>query len=581
MKHVNVSDSNDFKEYYPLDHFYADPEVSQDLCRKIFSKLFSEQFDPYSLKGLFYTSINRYFLADIKILEHPLILQNLINFCKSEGYDSVNFKINKKNIELYNFCNGVLVKHQIKTTLQIHDSNSYWVNSLTTENASVRIKNGLKRFYTVFLQYFLLLANYLTSGKKYTFSNVLVWHSFANNREKIDYKFLDNMSDKGVTVIHPNPYIFKSSSNWNKSIYFLGKYSIAPLRFLRSAIQFISFRKKLNAILSEFQDLLPYYPVKWNSSNITKTYFFLFYNLLENDLVEKLASDLQIKVVNVFRGGSAAGLIYSGISKQKYNNPNVTSILVPHGTEFNVIDHFSYFFLDYNILPSVLIKNNWEEQLSTLYANYASFNHCKLIAGGRIDYELLNTNITKHQPEQGKIYVGIVLTYNSETYQDTYISDVKRLFEGAFGKGNCTFLIKPRPNRVFKPGSYMDDNVIVYEKDIYSFLNSIDVIVGTVSTFGILTMVVTDGIYCDIPGFYYIPNSQFDKNKLGYSYHQSMESYTFNNPDTLNDFLTECKDSKTLLSALSDRNSGTKDFLTFDRNANEFLSKLIIDKLNN
>lgn len=177
------------------------------------------------------------------------------------------------------------------------------------------------------------------------------------------------------------------------------------------------------------------------------------------------------------------------------------------------------------------------------------------------------------------LHIGIVLTYNSETYEEKYICDIKNSFEKVFTKERCVFIIKPRPNRVFKPGIYMDDNVVIFEKDIYSFLNSIDVIIGTVSTYGILTMVVTDGIYCNIPGLYYIPNSKFSSVNLGYSYHESMNSYTFNSEISLDEYLNNTT-IHSFLTGIWERNKDTKEYLTFDHNSNTFLKDFIIKQLN-
>lgn len=580
MASINISDSNDFKDCYPLDHFYADPGTAQKKTLEVFVKLFDAKLNYYSLKGLFYTTINRYFLADIKIFEHPLILGNIITHCKDNQVTEINFKIHPLNKEVYHFYSKVLNSNNITTSCSYHTLAGYWSNSLTTEPFKAILKDRFKRFFTVIGQFFTLLLNSLLPQKNlFPNKKVVFWHSFANNREKIDYRFIEDLEQSGITAIHPNPYLLKSKSNWNKSIYRLGKYSINPFRFLGVMSEFIFFRKNFNKILEDFPDELPYFPKKWNSSTITKTFFFLNYNLLENGLVEQLAKDKELTVVNLFRGGAAAGLIYAGICKQKHQSSTTTNMLVTHGTEFNVIDHFSYFYLDYNVLPSKLITENWENQLNTLYPQYLKYNHCKQIAGGRIDYQLLNTNVTPHVAEPGKIYVGVVLTYNSETYQDSYISDIITAFESRYTKQRCEFIIKPRPNRVFKPGNYMADNVKINQGDIYSFLNAIDIITGTVSTYGILTMVVTDGIYCDIPGFYYVPNQKFNSQNLGYSYHRSMEPYTFNKT-SLNSFLAEFNTTTDLTAGLWKRNEATKDYLVFDKNANEFLNELIVKSLN-
>jgi hypothetical protein len=578
MKKIKISDSNFSSDYYSLDYFYANPLEGQELCRKLFTKVFDENYEPYTLKGLFFTSINRYFLADIKLLEHPFIIKNIIDFCAKNDINKIEFSLHKLNVEVYNFYSDSLKLHHIETELQLHNEIVFWKNSLTKESIALQIQNAINKCLLIIVQTFLLLFNSVFLKKTKFPNKIVFWHSFANNREKIDYPFLDNLS-KNVTVIHPNPYLFKSKSNWNKSIYLLGKLSINPMLFFTTLLKLTSFRENFNLLLNEFSEEIPFLPKKWNSSSITKTFFFFVYNLLENGLLENIARQSNLKSVNVFRGGSAAGLIYSGCCKIKYSNNNMINLLVPHGTEFNIIDHFSYFFLDYNLLPSESIKENWEAQLKDNYQYLQKHNNFELIASGRIDYQLLKIRDNTLKENKKQLTIGIVLTYNSESYQDTYIKDVIDCFENAFGKDMCTFIIKPRPNIVFQSNNYISKNVMVTEGDIYEFMDQIDIVIGTVSTYGILTMVVTDGIYCNLPGLYYLPNPKFNKNNLGYSYHNSMEDYTFNDKKSLSNFINSYNNSSDFISQLWSRNLKTKSYLTFDKDANLFLEEFIISKI--
>jgi hypothetical protein len=257
----------------------------------------------------------------------------------------------------------------------------------------------------------------------------------------------------------------------------------------------------------------------------------------------------------------------------------MTNILVPHGTEYNVLDHFSFFYLDYNLLPSNAIKDNWEYQLKIMYNDYIKYDRCTYLASGRIDYNLLDSKVHNKKYVEGKIVIGIVLTYNSETYQNTYIEDVIEVFEKKFGSSSCLFVIKPRPNRPFVPGGYMKENVGINVGDIYEFLNNIDIVIGTVSTYGILTMVVTDAIYRNIPGFYYIPNDKFSSENLGYSYHDSMSEFTFNDKKTLERYVSSNTKISEFIQNLWQKNLETQPYLTFDKNANIFLEEFILEKI--
>ena len=158
MKNLSISD-NIFQTYKSFDFFYAEPELGQELCRTIFTKVFEKQLDYFSFSGLFYTSINRYFLADMKVLEHPLILENIILYCSKNNCKEVNFRIHANNKELYLFYSLGLNRNGIASTLELHSEERYWENSLTTERLLVRVLNNLKLILTVLTQFLLLTLN--------------------------------------------------------------------------------------------------------------------------------------------------------------------------------------------------------------------------------------------------------------------------------------------------------------------------------------------------------------------------------------------------------------------------------------
>jgi hypothetical protein len=581
MEVLHISDSNQFRECKSFDFFYPSPQLAQEVSKLTFIRVFGKKIDAFSFTGLFYTIINRNFLNDMKVVEHPLILKNLLAYCKTIECNEIHFKLHKSNIEMYCFYSDALIRNGILSTLEIHTDPNFWVNSLTEEKKTLQIKNQLKLVFGVVAQFLFLLANALIPRKKVAAKKILFWHSFANNKEKIDYKFLEDIEKQNdFKVIHPNPYLFRSKSNWNKSIYFIKGYSMGPWKFICAAKGLFDFRNKLNKELAEFSDVLTYIPKKWNSTTTTKAFMFMLYNLLETGLIENIAKNKNLKSINIFRGGSAAGLIYSGMAKKQFKAKSMTNVLVPHGTELNILDHFSYFFLDYTILPSDLIVKNWEIQLEEKMKKFQSFNSCQLLAGGRIDYELLNTSVKKPNLEKEIIHIGIVLTYSSETVQDHYIATIKKTFEEKFGKEKCVFIIKPRPNTDFNPKSYRDTNVIIYTRDIFYFLSSIDIVIGTVSSYGVLSMVVTDGIYCGIPSMYFLNNPKFNPNNLGYSYHYSMETFTQGSASNLRKFIENYDNPALFLADLATKNSETKTFLTFQKNANLFLKEFIINHLN-
>lgn len=578
MKKLTVTDCAEVEEGIALDEFYPDPELCQQKSRQIFARLFTKDLNFYSPEGLFYTTINRYFLTEIKILEHPLLVENIRAYCHKHGVGDVHFILHASNKPLFDFYSRVLNQSNIRTAFNQHQNSSFWTNSLTAEPWREALTNRFKVAFTILAQFGMLLLNFLNPFKAGHYaSKVLLWHSFANNRQKVDYKFLDKLAeDPELTVVHPNPYTYRRKSAWDVPIYFMGRYSIDPFRYLKVAVHFFAFRPRFNQIIDGFQEFVPHNPRVWNTKTMTRTTYFLLYNLLSGGLIENFTRAKRHKVINVFRGGSAAGLIYSGMCKKRYANDQVTNILATHGTEFNPIDHFSYFYLDYNVLPSELIRRNWEKSLKRDYQPLLRYNQCQLVTGGRVDYKLLQEDVHRKPFQPNAFYVGIVLTYNSQAFQETYISSVIRSFEQTFPDTECHFVIKPRPNRPYVPNAFVRNkpNVHVCREDIFGFLNGIDLVVGTVSTYGVLTMVVTDAMLRDIPGIYYLMNERFDGPNLGYSYHESMAPYTFKSVDDLTAFVNTFRSPAEALQEIKRRNAHTKEYLEYERDPEVYLEEL-------
>jgi hypothetical protein len=580
MGKLVITDSNQFSEHLLFDYFYPSPGLCQDLNREIFATILDKDTSFYTLKGLFETTINRYFLTDIKLMEHPLLVKNIGEHCKKNGVTEVNLLIHNNNDKLGEFYSKSLKVHGLSVTVNYHSKPVYWKNSLSRSEDI--FKKKFKLVATVIAQYFILLINFLTKRVNWKGKRVILWNSFANNREKIDYTFLDKLNEQDSSlVIHPNPYLLKSKDNWNKSIYWLGQYSISPGKFLSFAISLISFRKKFNEILSAYEPFLGPIPEAWNADVLLKTIYFFEYNLLMGNLIENVSKDSELKVSSVFRGGAAAGLIYAGVCKRKYRARHIHHILVPHGTEINPIDHFSYFYLDYNILPSNKIKQNWDAILNDKYNHLLKFNYCENVNGGRIDYSFLQEQLagkSKVNKDDNKLRIGIVLTYNSESYQQYFINSIVESFTKSLPQTQIEFVVKPRPNLPYTPEEKLakNPNLIIDKQDIYSFLNNIDMVIGTVSVYGVLTMVVTDGILCDIPGIYYYPNKNIPEADLGYSYHSSMHSYSFAQENELLAFLSSYNNKQDLLHGVKNLNHATEEYLVFEGNPYDYLETLMI-----
>ncbi|SEO26811.1 hypothetical protein SAMN05192574_106343 [Mucilaginibacter gossypiicola] len=580
MGKLVITDSNQFPEHFLFDYFYPSPGLCQDLNRNIFATIFEKDISFYSLEGLFDTTINRYFLTDIKLMEHPLLVKNIAAHCKQNNISELSLLIHNNNNKLGEFYSEALKAHGIQVTVDFHSKTVYWKNSLSRSEKVFNKK--LKLAATVIAQYFILLINFMVKRVQWKGKKVILWNSFANNREKIDYAFLDKLYNEGnALVIHPNPYLLKSKTNWNKSIYWLGQYSISPGKFLAFAFSLLSFRKSFNKILAKYEPFLGSIPEAWNADVLLKTIYFFEYNLLMGSLIENLSKDPELNVSSVFRGGAAAGLIYAGVCKRKYRANHINHILVPHGTEINPIDHFSYFYLDYNILPSNKIKKNWDAILHGQYSQFMKYNYCENVNGGRIDYSFLQEQLAgnKNAGKNGsKLRIGIVLTYNSDSYQQYFINSIVESFTKSLPDTEIEFVVKPRPNLPYTPEEKLakNPNLKIDKQDIYSFLNNIDMVIGTVSVYGVLTMVVTDGILCDIPGIYYYPNKNIPQADLGYSYHSSMNGYSFAQEPELLNFLKNYSNKQDLLKGVIALNDATKEYLVFDGNPYDYLEALML-----
>jgi hypothetical protein len=79
---------------------------------------------------------------------------------------------------------------------------------------------------------------------------------------------------------------------------------------------------------------------------------------------------------------------------------------------------------------------------------------------------------------------------------------------------------------------------------------------------------------------YFLNNAKFNPNNLGYSYHYSMGSFTHGGESNLKKFLENYDNPALFLADLQAKNSETKAFLTFKKNANVFLKEFIINQLN-
>jgi hypothetical protein len=575
-----LSDCNSYEGFKSIELFYPSPEICQDLNKKIFESIFIKESNTNSFEDLFDTVINRFFVTDIKLLEHPLILQNILSHCKENLIFKIVLAINPANKNLANYYSEQFVSHGLLVETRYHNLNYWWKNSLSKSKGS--IKYFVKMNLAPFFQLFFLLLNSVKPNSKFKSNKFIFWLSFANNREKVDYRLLDELSDNGLlNVIHPNPFLFSSKQTWNKSIYFLGKYSCSPFDFFRIYFSLFFFKSKLNSYLKDFENFSGPYPVAWNREVLLKTKLFMIYNFLVNKLVEKTSKDKTIKVLNVFRGGSAAGLIYSGITKRKYLANHVTNILVPHGTEINPIDHYSYFYMDYNILPTQKIVDNWDAQLTCNSQHILQFSTCKNVAGGRIDYDYLLDNVKLRVLDivftKKVLTVGIILTYNSDAYQELFINQVAKLFSKCFSI-ECSFLIKPRPNLKFEEDNFTGvvGKISVFKGDMFQFLNSVDIVIGTVSVYGVLTMAVTDSILCNIPALYFLPEKNITSKDLGYSYHDSMSNFTYYTETKMYDYLISFNnDIGRMLLDLNSLNSVTREMISYPESGNEFIKSLI------
>jgi hypothetical protein len=402
----------------------------------------------------------------------------------------------------------------------------FWKNGLTLQSFESKLRWSVM---SIFSFCYVVLMIILSKPFK-TKSLPVEWMSFANNRENIDYQVIEELNRRKVYTKHLS--LFPANRKVESLIFRYKKYSIKAWVefFLGIHIRLGYHQKRVYGLINEECDLI--LPLNYSLSIREKMLYIqqFLYSEYENNMDGLV----------LFRGGNAAGIWKECLMSKRM------TFLLPHGTEFSPIDHVIYRHIDLNLLPSQGIVENW------LSIDEKIRSKC-IRALGRPYYEVLKRNVSRKQEQA---IVGIVLTYSSDIRTKNFILDIVE----SFSFQGLKFLVKERPNYSNDLSFLSDlDVVSVHEGDIYSFLSEATFVVAGISDYGVLGMTVTDAISVGIPGFYFTQSQ--NPKECGYSYHKSMEKYTYTEKIEMKLFIESFRDFQHLVTTVTSINADTKSLL--------------------
>ena len=450
------------------------------------------------------------------------MLEALVSELKQ--YENIHFSLHRKNKYLGQYISVHLPQSRVEYSKRNYN---YWKNGF-----SINIHSSFTASIMFFILTYLWLMLSVVVGFFWPKKKIdIEWMNFANNKKTVDLPLIDRLSNKGIKVGVP---AFFPTYRKNKFYFFsTRRFNFSDLTIFIYELSFYSFRSFKEVLASVNSELSTNYPLEFPIS--LRSRFLLVHQYLYSNYTNKL------EAICLFRGGNASGIWHESLFTQR------KTILMTHGTEFNIIDHEIYKYLDLNILPSEVIVRNWLEEDKGLDPE-------KLTGLGRPYYEALRNRVKQRSLKEGPI--GIVLTYSSDARTQSFISDINFLAK----KFNKSILIKPRPN-FSNDLSYLEDinNAEVWEGDIYSFLTEVSLVVAGVSDYGVLGMTVTDAISLGIPSLYYTQG--VDPEECGYSYSSVMSGFVYEELNQLMLLWDSHSQYSNLLEAVKDANLPAREQL--------------------
>lgn len=516
-----------------IENFIPSPKILQSKHRYLSSRIESGVKRASSpSERIAWLSLTRFGLQNNKIVALEALVSELKQF------DSIHFTLHKKNKYLGQYISKRLPHSRVEYSSRNY---KYWKNGL-----SIDIHSSITASIMFFILTYLWLILSVVLGFFWPKKKIdIEWMNFANNKSTVDLPLIDQLSNQGTKVGVP---AFLPTFRKNNFYFFSSRrFNFSDLTIIMYELSFNSFKFFEKVLANVNSELSTNYPLEFPVS--LRSQFLLLHQYLYSNYTNN------VEAICLFRGGNASGIWHEALFSER------KTILMTHGTEFNIIDHDIYKYLDLNILPSEIIVRNWLEEDKGLDAN-------RLTGLGRPYYEALRNRVKLRNLEKGPI--GLVLTYSSDARTESFISDINFLA----AKYNKSILIKPRPNFT-NDLSYVTDmqNAEVWDGDIYSFLGEVSLVVAGVSDYGVLGMTVTDAISLGIPSLYYTQG--VDPQECGYSYSSVMSGFIYEELKSLKLLSDSHSQYSTLLEAVRDANIPTREQLGPNKGVFDSICRLL------
>lgn len=509
---VVISDIYD--DISSITQYYPSPQKKQEHSRRITdynNYLKDATYDNINSNDIYYSIINRMTTVIYDFTLFSGIVENIQEKLVESGVNTLVLKFNKKNYGLYSYLKRSLTSTIV--TIEFHNADCIEFNIKDSENIS-RVSFAIINFTIVFFFVLtLVLSNFLKVIYK-IFSKVklesdCLWMSYANNRESEDYNIIKQLVSEGVNVIHPQVFPIKKKSPYTKYVLFYPHFTVKHKAVMAIISSLRVFYREDILIGQMCKSSKLSFPLHYQLSKRIKILLHYINSIVLSDITNNIEKPEHKRIKLIFRGGNADGIILA--TTIEHNKV----ILLPHGTEFYPIDHSTINFIDTNILVSQEAVINWSND------NYQS-RKVDLKPFGRPYYKYLEDSILSSSKNNSlRPKIGIVLTYGSNKETINFIDQV--IDATQYIKGEFDIIIKQRPNlRHNLSNSKYRDSLQEFEGDIFAFLSCIDLVVVGVSPFGVVGMVGTDAIYCDIPTIFYFGDKTFSKYELGYSWSDAL-----------------------------------------------------------
>ena len=508
-------DDNSIQKYLPS------PRKKQEDSKKITdTNLFLKNINLNIIdsESIYFSMLNRITTNSYDLTLYSGIVSNLTEYILKNRITELHIFFSKCNKALADFLEKEIKEKTKGIVIYIQLSKRESIEfSITKKNQiKSRIKNAVNALVLVSLVLISIIWGYFSRPfKQKKRSYDCIWMSFANNKEMVDLKLFEKLDKENLSVIHLDTRGIACKVKNSKIVYFLNNFSLSIKALQLIIVRLFLFSEKEKIILKKISKKTGLsFPKTFNKKYESRFCLQYINTVILFYAVKKYLSHNK-KANLIFRGGNADAIVICSLLK----NTNV--ILLPHGTEFYPIDHNTINYITYNLLPSKKIVKNW-------YSDDYQDSNVKLLPIGRPYYQSLRNvvSINKGKLRNKVKTIGIVLTYGSSQDAISYIDQIVESANSSIEEFN--FLIKQRPNlsHDLSESKYIDE-FEVFDGDIYSFLNEIDIVVVGISPFGIVGMVGTDAIYCDIPTIFYFGDRSFSISDLGYSWSSELDKTAY------------------------------------------------------